>query len=714
MSDIKRRRFLEFTSVALGSVATTACGGGAGGSALADAAPVPSPAPAPTPSPSPSPTPSPAPVPAPPSTGKAQFTLGAASSGTAPFTLGFAFRMGDIPAGRYVASTLANSQAYVQNRWPDGSAKIAVVSGSAPLVAGTPLTVTLSATTAAPTGTALATADLKATSITAGISCGAFGSASWAGTDWDAPFQTWVTGPQMSSWVYRKPIGSDPFLVGFLEVRLYAGGAVEVLPWIENGYLKVAAPTSKAATYTFTLGGTQRFSAAINLPSQCRTPLISGTALSYWLASDPGVGWVHDKAYLQSTYLVPTYSAVVPNSAGVVGALVASYTPLQQGNFSYDGDQMGGPGYQEPIGLLPQHDVLYLTANSGAEMAAVVRNGFSAGRYPVQYRDETTNRPPKFSSYPHLSANASSTNDMVPAGTGTSAPPWDIPHHPSMGFMAYLVTGRWYFMEQVQFVATTNYLYSVDVYRSFAQGLFSTDHGPFTPRGAAWALRTLLQATHATPDGDALQSELVTCLQNNINFFYNTYVGQPNNPFGLLAPYVNYGNIAGMYTNATWMEDFLTAAFGYTLKSNPPISAAAKSNLQAFFAWKAQSVVGRLGTTAATDWLYADATPYTMVVAEELTPDFLGGTGPWAANWGALYKDTYGTPNPGVDPGLLRGGNFPDGTSYWGNMLPAICYAVDLGAPGAAAAYARMTNASNWSQLTSTFAQAPVWSVRTT
>ena len=30
---------------------------------------------------------------------------------------------------------------------------------------------------------------------------------------------------------YRRPIGSDAHLVAWLEVRLYAGGAVEVLPW---------------------------------------------------------------------------------------------------------------------------------------------------------------------------------------------------------------------------------------------------------------------------------------------------------------------------------------------------------------------------------------------------------------------------------------------------------------------------------------------------
>jgi hypothetical protein len=69
-----------------------------------------------------------------------------------------------------------------------------------------------------------------------------------------------------------------------------------------------------------------------------------------------------------------------------------------------------------------------------------------------------------------------------------------------------------------------------------------------------------------------------------------------------------------------------------------------------------------------------------------------------------------GTPNPGVG-GPLRGGNFPGASSYWGNMLPAIAYAVHHNVPGAQAAYNRMISAPNWSDFTADFINAPVWSV---
>jgi hypothetical protein len=60
----------------------------------------------------------------------------------------------------------------------------------------------------------------------------------------------------------------------------------------------------------------------------------------------------------------------------------------------------------------------------------------------------------------------------------------------------------------------------------------------------------------------------------------------------------------------------------------------------------------------------------------------------------------------------LRGGNFPAATSYWGNLQPAIAYAVDHGVPGATQAYQRMTSARNWPQFTAGLDASPVWGVR--
>jgi hypothetical protein len=721
MTNYQRRQFLLHLTAAVGGVSTAACGGGgndagaapSGGQATGPLAPTPMQEPVPEPKPDPQPA-----TPAVP-TGPARFTLNSSASiSLAPFCLGYAFQKGHVPARQALVSNIANLQVTQKNYWPDGSLKFAVIAGTVDLIANTPLTASLSAGTPSTSG-ALTTSNLKATGISALVDCGAFGTATWASDEWDAPFQTWVSGPHMSSWVYRKPIGTDAHLVAWLEVRLFAGGSVEVLPWIENGYLRVAGPTNKSTTFSFTLGGTQRFSAAIDLPNHCRTPLVSGSALSYWLAVDPQVSIKHDTNYLQATALVPSYRAEVASNSQVIGSLATTYTPLNVANHS---PAMGMAGYHGSIGLLPEWDVVYLTSQSPKAYAGLIVNAYAAGRYGIHFRDETTQRPLRFSSYPNLvvgggsgisSSGASSTNSYTPSAGGTNPATWASSHHPSLGFLAYLVTGRWYFMEEVQFVATLNYLKNTDIARNGAQGVFQSAAGANTTRGAAWAVRSLAQAACATPDDDiGLRNEFLASMQANVDWNHARYVAQANNPFGWVAPYSDYTGVGdNVYFEAAWMQDFYTAAFGYAKAMEPALPAASSQRLTEFFAWKAQSIIGRLGDTALTDYLYADAAQYTIAVAPTDTPDFDTGTGPWHANWGAIYKDTLKTPNPGAAPGL-RGANFPEATSYWGNLQPAIAYAVQHQVTGAAEAYQRMASAPNWPQMLAAFHDNPVWAVQ--
>lgn len=654
------------------------------------------------------------------SNGAAQFFLSATATGRHPFALGFAFKQGDIPAGRSPLVDIVTSQVTVMTTWPDGSAKWAVVAGHADLTAGSALSATLSHAASGRGGAVLTTAQLRATGVVASFDCGGYGTVNWSGADWDSPARTWVSGPQMSSWVYRKPVGSDAHLVAWMEVRLFSSGAVEVLPWIENGYLRVAGPSVRVTSFGFSLGGTERFRAAIELPNHCRTPLVSGTTLSYWLGSDPDVVATHDTAYLQASELVPTYFGATAASAAVVTALPSSYVPLQQGSYA---STMGTAGYHGSIGLLPEWDVLYLTTGgSSRTWRALQYNAYSAGRFGIHFRDETSNRPLRFSVYPNLcmgggsgvsSTGSSSIGSYTPTATGLSPAAFASSHHPSMGYMAALLTGRMYHLETLQFVATANFLKNPDEHRGFTAGVLKSNVGANTTRGAAWALRTLVQAAVLSPDADELQAEFVASVDSNISYYHGRYVAQANNPNGWVTPYSDYSGVGdGIYFGASWMEDFMTAAFGYLQAVGLPLSAASATRLTDFFAWKSRSIVGRFGGTGSDEFLYRDAASYTLAYAPSDSPNFNTGTGPWFANWGAAYLASYPTSPGPREVGGLRGGNFPEATSYWGNLMPALAYAVRFDAPGAAAAYARLTGASNWASLRDGFDASPVWGVQ--
>lgn len=655
------------------------------------------------------------------------FTLTSSVGGSnLPFAIGHVFKQGDVPSGTPIGGD-SSLQATIKNTWPDGSAKFALIAGRKTLTANVAATVTLRTNGTVTGGSALTTADLKTamSGQTCSIACGAFGTVSWdaATTDFDSPFVVHASGPEMSSWVYRKPVGSDAHLVGWIEVRLFVGGQVEVLPWIENGYLNVASPTSKSATYTFTLG-TQRESLLIDLPSHTRTPLVSSTRLSHWLSTDPSLTCRHNASYMMSTLAVPSYSAVVASGAARVAALPTTYTPLQVGNYD---DPMNDTGYQPAIGLLPEWDVLYLTT-SGADATVyggVVRNGYSAGRWNTHFRDETTNRPLRFSQYAtlvaHTNNGASTTSSYTPTPTGTAAPNWDIPHHPSVGYMAYLVTGRWYFMEEVLFAATRNFLHQPNAVRQNTLGILRPTTGASTLRGAAWGLRTLTQAVVVCADDDTtIKAEFVASMESNIAFNHTRYVATTNNPYGMVETYGDNSGVSdGVWTTATWQQDFFTAVAGYMHSMSLPVSSTNRTKVSEFFQWKAKSVVGRLSPASDTNgFLYRDATPYTITIALNDNPDWDTGAGPWPSTWRVIYDSTYSPSNPDNldDPGpftdgALRGGNFPSAQSYWGNMMPAISYAVDHAVTGAVDAYARLTGASNWASLVANFNVDPVWSV---
>jgi hypothetical protein len=648
------------------------------------------------------------------------FQLTSTASTNVPFTIGHAFKQGEVPSGSNIMGSPTNVQAVVKNRWPDGSVKFALISGRTNM----PATIALSI------GTSASGTPVSAPTFSASIGAGTFGSASFSNAD--SPFMTWVSGPVMSSWIYRKPIGSDAHLVGWLEVRAYAGGEVEVRPWVENGYLKVSGPTSKSATYTFSLGGSQRFSQAIDLLNHQRTVLASGSAFTYWLGTDPQVVPKLDVVYLQNSRLVPRYVAATSSSSTLWNRMSQTYTPLAVANHS---PSMGTTGYHPSIGPLPEWDVAYLTSSADSRaFNAVIVNAYSAGRYGSHFRDETTNRPLKFSSYPNLvmgggtgfaDIGASSTSSYTPDATGTSPPTFKTSHHPSFGYMAYLLTGSFYFMEETQFVATANFLKQSDggayANRGGSKGLMRTDAGTNQPRGAAWALRTLVQASTTTPDGDALQSEFINSFSENVNYYHSIFIAQANNPQGTLAPYGNpYGN-DNAFVIPWWMEDFLSFAFGYG-KDLVALTSTVSAKLDAFTTWKYKSVVGRLGGSGSTEFCYRDAALYEMIVAPcggavtaacpTGASNWLTGTGPWFADWGALWRASTGKASNDCSSGTdLRNGYPDEPTGYWSNLRPAIAYAVTHNATGAVAAYGRLTGSANYATYLARYNDDPTWSL---
>lgn len=651
--------------------------------------------------------------------------------------MGFRFRQGEIPAGQGVVVTGATAQAKIKNVYPDGSAAFAEVAGTYVSTGGTPTNIVLGPGVAS-TGTDLTTTNLQ--TALSGVSfvfdAGAFGSSTFSGSDFASPHLEWTRGHAMSVWTFCKQIGSDAHLRAWLRVRLFAGGVVEYLPWIENGFVLVAGPTNKSATYTLTVGGSVRFTGAIDLKHHTRTPLINGAALGYWIgATDPGVSIKHDAAYMQATEAVPTYRVAVGTSDAIVTALPSTFAPLQAGSLVYSNDSMPDPGFQAPIGLLPQHDVLHLVADTFNTYGATIRTGYSAGRYPIHYRDENTLRPIIPANHvgttiPNgrgILGAGTSEGSVYPGGTNTpsvtggNAPSWDTAHCPSVGFMAYLLTADPFHLETAQFAAAINYLARANTAQqrgTGGQGFVHVDPNSVGVRDSAWAWRTLTQAVTITPDADTTwRNAWKTVAQTNIDDYHAQYVSQSNNPLG----FTQSGTMAydgSLGTTAPWMHDFQSAAWGYSSCMGLPLDPGYQTKLDAVHAFMAKSCVSRLGV-AGSGWAWQNPAVYNGKVSASTNPNWSAGTGPWYTAAEA-YAATYAAPPgwlastagnvigdenlPGSYPACVR--------SFFGNLQPAISYAVRKGVAGANAAQNRLLGADNWPNLLAAMPQYPGWAIK--
>jgi hypothetical protein len=629
--------------------------------------------------------------PLPPSEGKiTSFQLSSDASGAAPFTVGLAFRKGDVPDAPSL--DVSGAQVVVKSRWNDGSVKHAIASGEVPLSAGTPLTIGVSATAAALSGASLTSSDIQQANPAATVQLGAIGTASLS-TLLSAPFRTWISGPEMVEAHYRSTVGSDNTLAVWFYVRLYKSGRMWIRTVVENGFLDIPAsnmtyvPTVKIGGATvYTNGGAS----------------LTHYAHTRWTAE----GWVggatqitprHDTEYLIKTSLVPNYWKRNPSSTTLNG-LSQSYTPYQRGGWTQN---MGNTGFQDQIGLLPLWDALYLTSGGDARAyRSVIANAKALNSYPIVWNDSATK-------LPVMPTNRPSWTVYGPDGGGDTVQEagslvWDVAHHGSGGYLAYLISGDYFFLETMQDQSSLCYLINSSSHGAGTLRIFGGQ-----TRALAWCTRTVGQLAAVGPS-DAVTNDYRTLLASNFSHWQNEIGRTGQNSIGYLYSgeigYGTYGNGAV----SPWQQHFMVQTNGY-LSDLEPLPNMTALNAVRNFLYK--SVVGILGSVGTSEYCYMKASNYTLTISSSNDEDSTS----WFDSWGTVYQATNGTANTSCGT-TLEGNSGGDpasaSTGYWGNLLPAIAYAVDDGAPNAAAAWSRMTGAVNWTTIEqSGFEDVPIWGI---
>lgn len=656
-----------------------------------------------------------------------------------PWTFGHAFKKGDVPAGYYITAGGPSSfQADVRNRWDDGSVKFAVLSG----IGGT--SAVLSATLGtAPTGE-VALVDPQASVTFTGDVTGTYSCpTSDTVTAWDkatAHLVRKISGPVMTERHYYVPT-TDAHVAVWFYVRSYLGGATEVETVIENGWFQVADPADKTYGVTVTVGGSEKYSDTISHLHHAAWSRVD------WVGTDPEILPVHDKAYLLSTYLVPNYttSGVLEEAAFAANtdnggvAVDATYaevqgpTPFSLGKWpsfriSAAGETAGGWN-----GILPHWEALACVSDDlRAYRCTIATARRMSSRFQFLFRDEVSGLYPP----PSKSANAWTGGGPNPIplagldlGNFSGVNSLAETHAPAVGFLSYLLTGRWHFLDQGM-AANSLWNFKISYATHWPIGGGTTRNGTdgyfswADVRSVAWRLRTMAQTVCTIPDSDtttsALKTEWRQVFERNLKLFLDFQTGdtygntQHSNNLGMLFGVNHFTNPPDGDTtrliSGPWYQNYVITALGYTYWLEIT-SEAGKGYHEALLSHSFRLPIGLMGLRSS-GFSYRRGNVYAMTFGTSDTSVrvnslYLMADGGWIPDWQTMYSTNlalYGGEDvDDISTTWMYTANWdgrlwvdtatvPTSYTYAQRAGMALAFAVDYGQPGAAEALARFNS----------------------
>jgi len=651
-----------------------------------------------------------------------------------PITFGQIFKAGDVPAGETLSATLGGQPIQVQvdakATNPDGSLRHAVLTALVPSISGS-TTEPLALSSASPTsaGGAVTLAQLLATSFdaTADITIG--------GTDYTvsakqllqakqascAPYNTacniWLQGPLVSEWIVGGPVTSaggvsNPNLQVYFDVRAYAGNPitrVRVDVIIENDW---AYSPQQILTYNATLTSGTGTGSSYTFSSLQQYPYTRWHQVLWWNGSDPDLYVQQDTQYIQSTDAVSRYAVLQPDDA-FLGKQIQSCAPLQHCDQT---QTMGNTGAQESIGPLPQWTSTYIIDPDYRSYNWMLADDDAIGAYSVHYRDQATGLPLSIVKHPYVtiadwgSANSIASQypttwgkDLLPQCTSISSScgtafyntlnpdVFDNAHHPSIGVVSYLVTGSFYYLQEMEYTASYLELWANPAYRNYANGTIDKAEGQ--TRGKAWTMRSIGDAAYFAPDADPMKAEFTADITNAIADFNQSYTNDSTNVLHIVPGNYPYSMNGGKYNGiAPWQDDFFTWAAGH-------LADEGWSGAGTLRDWASQFQIGMM-----TDWQNNPTQGYCWLEASAYSPQVLDSSGKmlltlssvYQANFPTLAGLTCNSPAMVTAMGVLEGQSWQAGemhgypysaTGFPSNLQIGLAMAADTSLPNAQQAW---------------------------
>jgi hypothetical protein len=343
---------------------------------------------------------------------------------------------------------------------------------------------------------------------------------------------------------------------------------------------------------------------------------------------------VQDIDYLQHTGAVPNLDlAAGVDPSDLSGERITSNQILGPGSVTQDMPMAGG---RPDIGLMPTWDAIWLITQDQQAAKYALAQADAAGSVPWHYFDPKTGTYLSLEDYPTLWADPRGTPTLTQQPSSSSGWTPDTAHAPDLSYVAYLLTGDRYYLDQLNAQATFAVLSDWNVLRENDLGLVA--NGSDQVRAQAWSLRVIDEAAWANPTGSAEQTYFAKLADNNWSWLVSqipVWTQREGQAYGYLPG--TYGDGSGS-TMAPWQQDYFASV---------AIQAAQMGNADAltFLKWEANFLVGRF-LNSANGFNPHDGAAYNLIVGN--------GNGATYQTWAQIEQAT-------VAAGASNGSGWADG-----------------------------------------------------
>jgi hypothetical protein len=199
----------------------------------------------------------------------------------------------------------------------------------------------------------------------------------------------------------------------------------------------------------------------------------------------------------------------------------------------------GTTGARDEIGPQPRWTAEYLLSMDDRARQVCMGHGDLSGSFSVHLRESDSVRTVGIWQYPTVTimtaaAQWSDPKDKIPTATGPCTTPYnpDGAHQPDFAYIPYLLSGDYYYLEEMYYWCSWNLLKYNPGYRQQGKGLLSVEYDEV--RGLAWVIRTMGEAAAIAPDGDFEKVYYDSIVRYNLSYHTERLLGStPDNELGV-------------------------------------------------------------------------------------------------------------------------------------------------------------------------------------